>query len=95
MKNKIIFILFIINSLVILSYIFPFQDMIGIFFKQEAGAIGIIGGAGAIGIIGGADGPTAIFISSKINWYIVVLIVLEIVFVTSLLLTHLKKNKLR
>lgn len=83
MKNKIIFILLIINSLLILSYIFPLQGMIELFTKQEAGAIGIIGGA---------DGPTAIFISSHINWYIVVLIVIEIILATSLLLTFLKKN---
>lgn len=86
MKNKIIFILLIINSLLILSYIFPLQDMIELFTKQEAGAIGIIGGA---------DGPTAIFISSQINWYIVVLIVIEIILATSLLLTFLKKTQLK
>jgi len=57
--------------------------MIDLFTKQEAGAIGIIGGI---------DGPTAIFISSQINWYIVVLVALEIISGIYLLLTHLKKK---
>ncbi len=86
MKNRITTILLIINSLLILSYVFPFQDMIKLFTKQEAGAIGIIGGA---------DGPTAIFISSQINWYIIVLIVIEVILAASLLLTLFKKNQLK
>ncbi|WP_321317983.1 sodium ion-translocating decarboxylase subunit beta [Labilibaculum sp.] len=81
--GNVIWILFIINSLLIISYIFPFRDMIDLFTKQEAGAIGIIGGI---------DGPTAIFISSQINWYIVVLVALEIICGIYLLLTHLKKK---
>ena len=87
-KKKIIFIfiLLIINSMLILSYIFPFQDMIELFTRQEAAAIGIIGGA---------DGPTAIFITSQINWYIVTLIIIEIILAISLLLTLLKKNHLK
>ncbi|WP_461643953.1 sodium ion-translocating decarboxylase subunit beta [Labilibaculum euxinus] len=81
--GNVIWILFIINSLLIISYIFPFRDMIDLLTKQEAGAIGIIGGI---------DGPTAIFISSQINWYIVVLVALEIISGIYLLLTHLKKK---
>ncbi len=88
-KNKriiFIFILLIINSMLIFSYIFPFQDIVDLFTRQEAAAIGIIGGA---------DGPTAIFISSQINWYIVILIVVEIILAIFLLLALLKKTQIK
>ena len=82
MKKKVIGILLIINSLLIILYYFPISNTISLISKQEAGAIGIIGGV---------DGPTAIFVSSHINWYLIVIIILEIVFATYLLLTYSKK----
>lgn len=83
MKKIIIWILLIINSLLILLYISPIQGIIGKYSKQEAGAIGVIGGV---------DGETAIFLSSHINWYLIIIIVLEIVFITYLCLRYLKKE---
>ena len=32
--------------------------------------------AASIGIIGGADGPTAIYVSSSFNWWILVAVIL-------------------
>lgn len=84
MKSKITIILLTINSLLIVSYIFPFLDMIELFTKQESGAIAIIGGS---------DGPTAIFISSQINWYLNILIVIEILLAAFLLITLLRKKR--
>ena len=82
MKKKIIWILFSINSLLILLYYFPIGDIIR-FSNQETRAIGIIGGV---------DGPTTIFLSSHVNWYLISIIILEIVFVTYLCLRYLKKK---
>lgn len=82
-KNKIIGILLIANSLLILLYIFPIRDIIDLITKEETGIIGVIGGA---------DGPTAIFISSPVNYYIVALSVLEIVFVVYLLFAHFRNK---
>ena len=86
MRNKVIWVLFIINSLLILLYVSPFSpilDLFGIISKREVEAIGIIGGV---------DGPTAVFVSSHINWYLIVMIILDIVFASYLLLTHSKKE---
>ena len=86
LKKKIIQVLFIINSLLLLSYVFSLsfsQDIIGISSGQEAGAIGIRGGV---------DGPTAIFITSSVNWYPVIIIVFELVFVSYLLFNRAKNN---
>jgi Na+-transporting methylmalonyl-CoA/oxaloacetate decarboxylase beta subunit len=41
--------------------------------------------AGAVGIIGRIDRKTAKFLFSHIDWYLVVMIVLDIVFITYLL----------
>jgi len=84
-KDKIIWILLIVNSLLILLYVFSVGDTIDLFTKKETGAIGIIGGA---------DGPTVIFVSSPINYYIIVLSILEITFITYLLLTHFRNKRI-
>ncbi len=66
-------------------YIFPIpaiRVMSGILLKSESGGIGIIGGA---------DGPTSIFISSPLNWYLITIIALELFFTMYLLLTRTKK----
>ena len=50
--------------------------------------------AASIGIIGGADGPTAIFVTSKINWPSVYgLIGVIIVTILVALIIYLKKKK--
>ena len=49
--------------------------------------------AASIGIIGGADGPTAIFVTSKINWLSVYgLIGVVIVTILVALIIYLKKK---
>ena len=83
MKRKIILILFILNSLLLLVYLFPFlRDISQIFLNSEAASIGIIGGV---------DGPTAIFLSSKINWFPVGIISLEIILGISVIASVFKK----
>ena len=50
--------------------------------------------AASIGVIGGADGPTAIFLTSKINWLSVCgLIGVIIVAALVVLIYHNKKKK--
>lgn len=84
MRTKTILILLIVNSLLLLFYIFPIQDIIGLISTEETGAGGIIGGA---------DGPTAIFISTRISWYLTTLIVMETVLAAGLVLTSLQRLK--
>jgi len=83
MKKNLVPILLIINSLLLLIYYLPeLQSLFNSSRNSEAGAIGIIGGA---------DGPTAIFILSKINWLPVLLIMSEIVLGAVLLFRISKK----
>ena len=48
--------------------------------------------AASIGIIGGADGPTAIFVSSNINW-LQVGIIAGIIVIAAILIYRNKKKK--
>lgn len=49
--------------------------------------------ASSVGIIGGADGPTAIFVTSEINWlYVYGLIGVVVVTVLAVLIIHRKKK---
>ena len=69
MKRKALMILFLLNTLMIMGLYTPFmQEMVH--NNNEAASIGIIGGV---------DGPTAIFIASKISWFPVALISIEII----------------
>ena len=46
-----------------------------------------------IGIIGGSDGPTAIFITSSVNWLLVAIAV--VVVLAAIILIAVLKNKKR
>lgn len=85
MKRKIVKLLLAINSLLIFLYFFPISVIQYIF--------GMISNSKSegIGIISGEDGPTAIFISLSVKWYLIVMIALEVIFVIYLLLTRSKK----
>lgn len=48
--------------------------------------------AGAVGVIGRMDRKTAKFLLSHVDWYLVIMIVLDIVFISYLFLTYLKKG---
>lgn len=77
MKRKVLFVLFISNSILILWH------LIHTFFDSEAKSIGIIGGI---------DGPTAVFVTSKTIWFPVLVGSLEIILGIWLLLTHFRKK---
>ena len=49
--------------------------------------------AASIGIIGGADGPTAIFLTSKINWLSVCGLIGVIIVAALVALIYLNKKK--
>ncbi len=84
MKKRIVLILFILNSLFLLVYFFPFfKEMTHIFLYSDAAAIGIIGGV---------DGPTAIFLTSQINWFPIAIIILEIILGICLFISRSKNN---
>jgi len=80
MKKKILLALFILNTLIIFIYFIPLlQDIAYVLFDTDAG------------IIGGADGPTAIFITSRISWLPILLFSIEIILGLVLLISRPKK----
>ncbi len=84
-KKNIIWILVVINTLLILLYLFPISalyDTLGVLASHKERAVGIIGGA---------DGPTAIFISSSISLYFIAIVILEVSFITYLFFSHFRK----
>jgi Na+-transporting methylmalonyl-CoA/oxaloacetate decarboxylase beta subunit len=83
MKRKVLLILFILNTLTIVIYYIPLlQEITYVFFDKEAAAIDIIGGA---------DGPTAIFITSRLSWFPILLFSIEIILGLYLLISRSKK----
>jgi len=46
-----------------------------------------------IGIIGGADGPTAVFVTSSINWFDITLIGIVVVVAVILIIYFIKRRK--
>jgi Na+-transporting methylmalonyl-CoA/oxaloacetate decarboxylase, beta subunit len=47
----------------------------------------------SIGVIGGADGPTAIYIASKLNWFTIALGIIVVILAISLIAYFFKKKK--
>ena len=47
--------------------------------------------AASIGIIGGADGPTAIFVTSGVNWLCIIGVIVVAIFVAVLIYRNKKK----
>lgn len=46
-----------------------------------------------IGIIGGADGPTTIFLSSDISWYVIAFIAIICIAVVGIIICTIRKKK--
>lgn len=85
MKNKIIWILFVLNSLLLLLYVSPFSSILNLISIQQD--------IGAIGIIGGADGPTAIFLSPSVNWSVIIMVILEVVLVVAIVVGYFMRRR--
>lgn len=65
-----------------------------VLFSVIAFCITGCGNSSSIGIIGGADGPTAIFLSSNINWLgILGLIGATVAVIIAVLIIHRNKKK--
>lgn len=47
----------------------------------------------SIGIIGGADGPTAIFVSSSVNWWSIIIEAVIIIAVIVAVILYIKRRK--
>jgi hypothetical protein len=79
MKRKVVKLLLAINSLLIFFYFFPVSVILSL--------RGFISNS----FFGEADGPTALFFSFTFEWYLVVMLVLEIFLIAYLLMNRLKK----
>lgn len=49
--------------------------------------------AASIGVIGGADGPTAIFVTSKINWFAMVSGIAAIIIIIVAIIYFFRRKK--
>ncbi len=85
MRKKILLILLTLNTILIINFIFPFSELFDILKITKCPE------AGAIGIIGGADGPTAIFISAKLSFGIILHLLCEAVLIGWLIMIRSKK----
>jgi hypothetical protein len=79
MKRKVIKLLLAINSILIFFYFFPVSVILGLSEIMSKS------------FYGEADGPTALFFSFSFEWYLVVMLGLEVVLIAFLIKTRLKK----
>jgi Na+-transporting methylmalonyl-CoA/oxaloacetate decarboxylase beta subunit len=64
LSKKSIKVILVTSGILLVTKLFTAFGMVssltGVFFNKEE--------AGAVGIIGGADGPTAIYVAGKVSW---------------------------
>lgn len=49
--------------------------------------------AASVGIIGGADGPTAVFVTTYLNWFDIACIIVGVIAIIAAIIYFVKKRK--